>query len=148
LWIFSSDFGANHSPFIELIPIRPVHDILAQMRNKISSLIPEEGTALYATIRAANRKMEAGFDPERINAIVLLTDGRNEYPPDVDLGGLVRQLQSEGEERAVRVFPIAYGEDADLRTLTRIAEASRAAAYNASDPATIDKVFTAVVSNF
>jgi Ca-activated chloride channel family protein len=148
LWIFSSDFGANHSPFIELISIQPVHDVLAQLRNKISSLIPEEGTALYATIRAANQKMEAGFDPERINAIVLLTDGRNEYPPDVDLGGLVRQLQSEGEERAVRVFPIAYGEDADLRTLTRIAEASRAAAYNASDPASIDKVFTAVVSNF
>jgi Ca-activated chloride channel family protein len=148
LWIFSSDFGPNHAPFLELIPIQPVRVALPQLRSKISTLIPEGGTALYATIRAANQRMEATYDPQRINAIVLLTDGRNEYPPDVDLGGLVRQLQSEGEERAIRIFPIAYGEDADLNTLTRIAQASRAAAYNAGDPASIDKVFTAVVSNF
>jgi Ca-activated chloride channel homolog len=148
LWIFSSDFGPNHTPYVQLIPIQPVRDALPQMRSKISSLTPQEGTALYATIRAANQNMESTFDPQRINAVVLLTDGRNEYPPDIDLNGLVRQLQTESEERAIRIFPIAYGEDADLGTLTRIASASRAAAYNASDPASIDKVFTAVVSNF
>src|SRR5207247_5361683 len=54
LWIFSSDFGPNHVPFLELIPIQPVRDVLGQLRAKISSLIPEEGTALYATIRAAS----------------------------------------------------------------------------------------------
>jgi Ca-activated chloride channel family protein len=48
----------------------------------------------------------------------------------------------------VRVFPIAYGQDADLGELTKIADASRAAAYDASDPASIDKVLTAVISNF
>jgi Ca-activated chloride channel homolog len=148
LWIFSSDFGPSHSPFIRLIPIQPVRDVLPELRSKISSLTPQEGTALYATIRAANQSMGSTFDPQRINAVVLLTDGRNEYPPDIDLNGLVRQLQTESEERAIRIFPIAYGEDADLQTLTRIATASRAAAYNASDPASIDKVFTAVVSNF
>jgi Ca-activated chloride channel family protein len=148
LWIFSSDFGPSHSPFVQLIPIQPVRDVLPQLRSKISSLTPQEGTALYATIRAANQSMESTFDPQRINAVVLLTDGRNEYPPDIDLNGLVRQLQTENEGRAIRIFPIAYGEDADLGTLTRIASASRAAAYNASDPASIDKVFTAVVSNF
>jgi Ca-activated chloride channel homolog len=46
------------------------------------------------------------------------------------------------------VFPIAYGEDADLGTLTRIAQASRAAVYDASDPTTISKVFVSVISNF
>jgi Ca-activated chloride channel family protein len=49
---------------------------------------------------------------------------------------------------AVRVFTIAYGDTADLPTLRRIAEASRGAAYDASDPDSIDKVFTAVISNF
>ena len=33
-------------------------------------------------------------------------------------------------------------------TLERIADASRAAAYGASDPASIDKVFAEVISNF
>jgi Ca-activated chloride channel homolog len=148
LWIFSSDFPPNHRPYLELIPIQPVRDVLGQLKSKISSLTPQQGTALYATIRAANQAMQTGYDPSRINAVVLLTDGRNEYPQDTDLSGLLRQLQGSGEERAVRIFPIAYGDDADLRTLTAIAQASRAAAYNASDPASIDKVFTAVVSNF
>jgi Ca-activated chloride channel homolog len=46
------------------------------------------------------------------------------------------------------VFTIAYGGDADLSVLERIAEATNAAAYDASDPATINKVFTSVISNF
>ena len=48
----------------------------------------------------------------------------------------------------MRVFTIAYGDDADLAVLAQIAEASQAAVYNASDPQSITKVFTAVVSNF
>lgn len=48
----------------------------------------------------------------------------------------------------VRLFAIAYGEGADLNVLERMAEATNAKAYDASDPATIDNVFTNVVSNF
>jgi Ca-activated chloride channel family protein len=77
--------------------------------------------------------------------VVVLTDGRNEDPRNQDLAGLLRYLDSELN---VRVFPIAYGQDADLDTLTRIAQASRAAVYDASDPATIAKVFVSVISNF
>ncbi|MDP8956798.1 MAG: substrate-binding and VWA domain-containing protein [Actinomycetota bacterium] len=148
LWIFSSEFPPNGQPYLELVPISSVRERLDELRTRISSLTPQGGTALYATTRAATRYLRSSFDPERINAVVLLTDGKNEYPPDNNLESLVRELSSEGEEVAVRVFPIAYGGDADLPTLRRIAEASRAAAYDAADPASIDKVFTAVVSNF
>ncbi len=48
----------------------------------------------------------------------------------------------------MRVFTIGYGDGADLPTLQQIAEASRAAAYNASDPKTIDRIFQSVLSNF
>ena len=37
---------------------------------------------------------------------------------------------------------------AAVRTLKQIAEASNAAAYDASNPKTINKVFEAVISNF
>jgi Ca-activated chloride channel family protein len=46
------------------------------------------------------------------------------------------------------VFCIGYGDDADMGMLERISNASLAAAYDASDPATIDEVFAAVISNF
>jgi Ca-activated chloride channel family protein len=148
LWIFSSEFPSVSTPYLELLPVAPLAQQLSQMKQLIGHLQPTRGTALYATARAATRVMQESFDPTRINAVVLLTDGKNEYPEDVDLDGLLRQLQSEDEDTAIRVFPIAYGEDADLGTLTKIAEASRAAVYNSADPASIDNVFTAVVSNF
>ena len=91
------------------------------------------------------------YDPARINAIVLLTDGRNEDPRNEDLDELLRYLRTQNEGEAatpVRIFTIAYGGDADEGTLKRIAEATGAAAYSAVDPATIVNVFNAVVSNF
>ena len=48
----------------------------------------------------------------------------------------------------MRVFTIAYGEDSDLDTVKRISESSRAAAYDATDPQTINAAFTNVLSNF
>jgi Ca-activated chloride channel family protein len=92
------------------------------------------------------------FDATRINAVVLLSDGRNEDPGrNEDLSGLLQFLRArnEGEtSQPVRIFPIAYGNDADEATLKRIAEATNAAAYSAIDPTTIVNVFNAVVSNF
>jgi Ca-activated chloride channel homolog len=146
LWIFSDQFDGG--PYKELLPVGPLGPRLKEFRDRISSLTPMQGTALYATLRAAEERMVREFDRSRINAIVLLTDGKNEYPADTDLDGLLQLLGSGGESSAVRVFPIAYGEDADLPTLTKMAEASRGAVYNSSDPASIDAVFTAVVSNF
>ena len=46
------------------------------------------------------------------------------------------------------MFTIAYGDKADLDTLKKISMASRAAAYDARNPATIDDVLVSVISNF
>jgi Ca-activated chloride channel family protein len=87
--------------------------------------------------------------------VVLLTDGVNDDGNVEDDEDQLAQLLAElgratnGENaKPIRVFTIAYGADADGATLRRIAQATNAAAYDASDPATISKVFTAVVSNF
>ena len=77
-----------------------------------------------------------------------MTDGKNEYPDDNDLDGLIRQLEDQALEDGVRVFTIAYGGDADFDTVKRLSEASRAAAYDATDPLTINAVFTNVLTNF
>ena len=49
----------------------------------------------------------------------------------------------------MRVFTISYGDDADAADAAgdRPGDAARRT-YNASNPATIDQVFTAVISNF
>jgi Ca-activated chloride channel family protein len=91
----------------------------------------------------------------RINAVVVLSDGVNEDLESSDdeqqLDALITSLRDNASSelaKPIRIFPIAYGEAADLDVLRRIAEASNSTVYDASDPATIDRVFAAVVSNF
>ena len=85
--------------------------------------------------------------PDDINAVVLLTDGRNE-DNGISVDNLLSQVRTEEGAQSVRLFTIGYGQDADLDTLRRISETTNAAAYDSSNPTSIDQVFTAVVSNF
>jgi Ca-activated chloride channel family protein len=150
LWAFTTDMGGDQI-YRELEPVRPIAGQREDLTRSIRSLTPLNGTPLYAAIRAAVASMSSSLDSDKINAVVVLTDGRNEYPADTDLAGLVRQLgggTSEATGSSLRVFTIAYGEGADLETLRQISAASNAAAYDATRPETIDKVFTAVLSNF
>jgi Ca-activated chloride channel family protein len=152
LRIFSTELSATEPmDYVDVVPLGPVSAQKDLLVSKIQALVPTQGTPLYTTTEASYTAMRESFDALRINAVVLLTDGRNEDPRNNDLDKLLTGLRagSEGESsRPVRVFPIAYGKDADLGVLRRIAEATNAAAYDATDPSTIDKVLTAVVSNF
>ncbi|MFN2538335.1 MAG: substrate-binding domain-containing protein [Mycobacteriales bacterium] len=148
LWSFSTRLGGDAHPYRVLVPFRSIAANKAALRSAISALSPEGGTALYTSAGAAYDAMKTSVSSHSISAVVFLTDGRNEDPSNSDVEGLLDHLSPEDTSRSVRFFPIGYGRDADLPTLTRIAEAARGAAYNASDPASIDKVFTSVLSNF
>jgi Ca-activated chloride channel family protein len=155
LRIFTTDLGPAGQTFLDVVPLSRVGDVRERLATEIRALLPLNGTPLYDVARTTYEELAATYDPARINAVVLLTDGRND---DGDGGDDRRQLDellaalSRGSEgatsRPVRLFPIAYGADADLATLRLIAEASAGAVYDASDPRSIDKVFTAVISNF
>ena len=80
--------------------------------------------------------------------MVVLTDGRNDYADYSSVDPLLAHLRARAPRRAVRVFCIAYGDDADMAVLEQISDASLGATYDASDPSTIDEVFAAVLSNF
>jgi Ca-activated chloride channel homolog len=152
LWIFSTGISRTEpTDYLEVVPIGPIGAQREAMAAKINDLIPTQGTPLYTVTKAADEQLVNTFDAQRINAVLLLTDGKNEDNRNDDLDGLLRQLRSRNEGQVsnpVRVFPIAYGQDADLPTLKRIAEATNATVYDAADPKSINKVFLAVVSNF
>jgi Ca-activated chloride channel family protein len=152
LRVFSTDIS-NDDPtdYKDLVPIGPMSANRPELKSQIEALVPTQGTPLYTVTQDSYTAMLQQFDPTRINAVVLLTDGRNEDDRNNDLNGLLKFLRgrNEGESTTpVRVFPIAYGADADQATLKRIAESTNAAAYSAVDPTTIVNVFNAVVSNF
>ena len=121
-------------------------------RASIERLVPTQGTPLYTVTGDSYEKMVERVRPDahqRRRAPQRRSQrGRRATRTSAGCCGLLR-AQNEGEAtRPVRIFPIAYGGDADEATLKRIAEATNAASYSAVDPATIVNVFNAVVSNF
>jgi Ca-activated chloride channel homolog len=154
LWVFSTDLGGEHPNWREVVPIGTIGENRDTLAEQIDAQLPQSGTPLYEVTQVAYEAMLAEYDPATINAIVLLTDGVNDdgalNDDDQQFTTLIETLEGpEGESATpVRVFTIAYGDEADLITLRAISQASSAATYNASNPATIEQVFTAVISNF
>ncbi|MEV4514174.1 extracellular solute-binding protein [Dactylosporangium sp. NPDC049525] len=148
LWTFSTEINGSATPYTSQVELGALSANRARIEQVIKGLSADGGTALYATTRAAQQKLADSADPSRINAVVVLTDGKNEYAKDNNLDALVRDIDTAEKEIPVRVFTIAYGGQADLGVLQKISAASRAAAYDASDPTTIDKVLVNVLSNF
>jgi Ca-activated chloride channel family protein len=108
----------------------------------------QNDTPLYWVTWEAVREVRRGYDPSKINAVLLVTDGKNDYLPDQSLPQLTKDLGIQmGQRTPVRVFSIGYAE-ADQDTLEQISQASQAQAYSAKDPTTIDRVFQDVMSNF
>ncbi len=156
LWVFSTDlFGSDDPNVRQEVPIGPIGDQRDALTSSISAQLPVAGTPLYEVTGKAYEAMLADYDAEKINAIVVLTDGVNDdgilNDDNEQFAALIQQLQAGSEgasSRPVRVFTISYGEGADVVTLRAISEATTAAFYDASDPLSIDQVFTAVISNF
>jgi Ca-activated chloride channel family protein len=148
LWSFSTGLPTPDGITDDLVPVAPLVDNRGRLADAISALAPLNGTPLYAATRGAVQAMQSSTDPGVINAVVILTDGHSDYANDADLGSLVQDLTGNSGLTGIRVFSIAYGADADIGVLTQISDASRAAAYDARDPASINKVFADVLSNF
>jgi Ca-activated chloride channel family protein len=146
-WTFTTGLPTPTTITREWVDVGPLAQTRQQITDAIAGLTPLGGTPLYAATKLAAQWMNAHSDPASINAVVVLTDGRNDHT-DNDLNGLVSQLSDSAREHQVRVFTIGYGPDADMETLQKISQASLVAAYDARDPATIDKVFADVLSNF
>ncbi|WP_433261686.1 extracellular solute-binding protein [Micromonospora vinacea] len=146
LWSFSSETQQRpKSPYREEVPLGGFDQ--KRINSKIAGLQVEGGTALYATVRAAHRELLDRYDPQRINAIVVLTDGKNEYSKDNDLARLLGEVALD-PQRPVKVFCIAFDRESDFATLDRIAKASSGKAFDATDPAKIDEAFVKLVSSF
>src|SRR6478672_2556960 len=88
LWVFPD----QQRVYWQHLPIKPLGQQREELSNRIQQLIPSGGTPLYAVTRKASEALRKSASAETISAIVVMTDGRNEYPDDTDLDGLVRQL--------------------------------------------------------
>ncbi len=114
------EFNTNVANIIEL-------DLLSNNRAVLNSavdgLTANGNTALLDGVRVAYGRLQQNADPERINAIVAMTDGR-ENASMVSLRQLVGEIRANNSNLPVVIFCIAYGSDADYAVLQAIADAS------------------------
>jgi len=107
-------------------------------RAKVAELQASGGTALYDAIAAAHQRLRESQDPERIAALVVLSDGADTNSR-LTLASLLSQIAFD-PKNPIRVFPIAYGQGASLDVLEQIAKASRGRAYQ-GDTREIESIF-------
>ncbi len=127
--------------------------LLAQDRARadgtLGGLIAGGGTALYDSILLAYQRTlarQSREDAGRIAALVVLTDGQD-TDSKTKLPALLNAIRFDGERRTVRVFTIAYGQDADTTVLQSIADATQAKSYKGK-PENIRSVFRDIATFF
>ncbi len=143
LRIFTTDLHNSPSPdWADVVPIGRLSRQRRALQRAISALVPRNGSPLYKATHDAFDTMSRGYDRNRINAVILLTDGYNEDDQHNDRRALLAHVHDP-----VRLFTISYSPDADLSTLRRIAQATNARAYDATDTALIGSMLRAALAN-
>ena len=95
----------------------------AALTGAVNNLEAGGNTALLDAVRTAYWRLQRQADPERINAIVAMTDGK-ENASSVTIRQLVEEIQQGNQQVPVIIFSIAYGSDADYEMLQALADAS------------------------
>ena len=156
LWRFGYHLGGPTQDWQEMVPQRGLNDVVggkdqrALLAEGFATLAARPGgsTGLYDTILAAYEQAKAGYDPTRINSIVLLTDGKNEDPRSITLDDLLAKLAAARDPaRPIVVITVAIGPDADAATLARVTEVTGGRSYTATAPEQITGVFVDALLN-
>ncbi|MFT4234964.1 MAG: substrate-binding and VWA domain-containing protein [Microbacterium sp.] len=154
VWAFTTGVESEYGD--DIVPVREV-EALGSDRETLGDDIEDlrysqrAGTPLYDALWTAYQTMRDRAQIGRINAIVVLSDGED-ADSEMSIDSLIAKLSQDvtegGDAAPVRIFPIAYGEEADKSALQRIADATGGQLFDASDPDRIDLVFSSVINNF
>lgn len=116
-----------------------------QSLSAIDSLFAGGQTALYDSIETAYAHLQAR-PADHIRALVVLTDGDDNLSKD-SLNNLLAKVRASGEGQSIRIFTIAYGDDAQKSVLKQIAEATQGKSYEGT-PRNIVEVFRDISTFF
>jgi Ca-activated chloride channel family protein len=132
-----SDQADILSPVSQLGPKRP--DLL----NRANNILATGGTRLFDTMLEQFQAMQQ-TPSNNIRAIVILTDGMD-TGSRTKLDGLLPQISAKGEDAgaAVKIFTIAYGQDANENDLKKIATATGAQEFQ-GNPQNIKEVYNQI----
>ncbi len=117
-------FDAQVYPFVGPLVLGP--DGRQQLLQRLDGVTADGGTSLYEAIAKAydTEAKRATAEPNRIHAVVVMTDGKDENS-SIPLEAVTSRFPAEKDEAPVKVFTIAYGDQAEASVLQTIAEAAK-----------------------
>lgn len=132
----------------QLEPAGRAGDVAERLSDSVTGLYAEGGTALYDAVCVAVetvdtlRAQHEAAGEKRLYGIVVLSDGQDTASARTE-NDMFSCLPSGEDVEGVKVFTIAYGEDADKDVLTRIANRTNGKTFSGG-PDTIEKVYTSI----
>lgn len=131
LWEFSSEIEGPQDHRV-LMPITRLAEGRPATADAVRRLnvVPDGATGLYDTVLAQYRELQAGYDPNAQQYLVVLTDGKNENDRGLDLDGLLAELRAlQDPARPISLVAIGYGA-VDVALLQRIADVIGGSVYS------------------
>src|SRR5262249_15803075 len=148
LWGFPTQLDGK-VPLKELVPLGSLTNQRAQLVGALGTVQPKRDgdTGLYDTLLAAYKTVQQGWDPGRVNSVVIMTDGQNDNPGGLTLDQLSGELQKVVNPRQpVQVIAIGIGTEVSRPELTRITQATGGGVFIATDPAKIGEIFLQAIA--
>ncbi len=148
LWTFSTDLNGK-LPYKQLVPIGPLSAGRPAMQAALPGItpIPQGNTGLYDTVLAAYKTVQQGWDPSRVNSIVIMTDGQNDNPGGLTLPALLAQIKKIADPaKPIEVIAIGIGDGVDKTELAKITAATGGGVFLATDPSKIGGIFLQAIA--
>lgn len=144
LWVFASDKGPNHAPWLEVSPLAPLTDMSHKLDlvSQVQQLERHAGgrTGLYDTIWAGYQRLQETYDPKRVNALVVITDGGNDVSGGLSLKQLLTNIEQSDPDKPVAVTTIGLGPDVDAISLDTISRLAHSRYYPVVNPGDLTAV--------
>lgn len=149
-WEFSTERDGK-LPYKQLAPWQPMLRHVADgLPDKLGKMItgPEGATGLFDTTLAAVKEVQRGWDPAQLNLVLIVTDGKNEYPAGLTKGQAIKQLRKVVDpERPTRVIFVGLGTEVDNKELNDIAEATGGQVHLSPDVKQARELFFTILRN-
>ena len=121
-------------------------DVVEGLAERVRGLGADGSTNLYGAVCEAVNQMQTLKDSStenRLYGIVLLSDGEDTVEQVTENQMFATCLPANPEADGIKIFPIAFGEDADTDVLSRIASVTAGQMFKA-DPASIGNVYLSI----
>ena len=137
----------------ELSSAGPVGQVGEQLKSSVRGLYADGATALHEAVIYSVDRIEGlkAEDEEvgerRLYGLVLLSDGKNEADGGPSENDMLSRLPSGTEASGVKIYTIAYGDDADLNVLATLANRTNGKQFN-GNVEDIEAVYFLISSEF